>query len=285
MKRPWLSFLFICVWLAFVVSLSVWWLIFSLEKIDQLSGVLGPDVFLRQRQMLMTEGIVLVASLALGGAALIYFAIRERRRLEEVKLFFSNFTHDIKTSMTRLSLKGELLAGTHGEEPLGDFYQTLKDIELQLENSLLLTQDAHSEVRFESISLASVFARIRQIWPELSIHLKGEGEIVADLACVESILRNLVSNSVIHGKASEVTLVVSKEPGVYKIHYTDNGTFEGGPSVVSGLGRKLAESTTSTGVGLFLVRQMCRRLKGQVELSLNSNSLVIDLSLPLRGLK
>ena len=114
-KTRWLVPLF-SAWLIFVVSLAIWWMIFSLGLIQKFHEQNPQSDFQQQKTMMMTEGSVLILFLLLGGMALIYYALREQKRLSEVKLFFSTFSHDLKTSITRLVLQGERLSQKYPEE-------------------------------------------------------------------------------------------------------------------------------------------------------------------------
>ena len=95
----------------FTVALASWWLIFGLSQARHLGALEGPDAAQvgRVTRMLVWEGVMLVAMLMAGGAALLVAIGREQRRRRELRAFFMAFTHDLKTSLSSLRLQAEAL--------------------------------------------------------------------------------------------------------------------------------------------------------------------------------
>src|SRR5438309_10429254 len=92
--KPNLKTVLAIIWFAFTFSLVTWWWIFFL---------------LRSRgdashRMFAWEGSILIAAVLIGGIALILFSYRDQKRHQRLRFFFSTFSHDIKTSITRLPL-------------------------------------------------------------------------------------------------------------------------------------------------------------------------------------
>lgn len=270
----------IIAWLIFVVSLTTWWMIFSLSLIDQLNELAQHSDFLRHRQMLLMEGSVLVVLLLIGGAGLIYYSLREKKRFDDVRHFFSTFSHDIKTSITRLVLQGETLSGSEVQSrKLDQFQKNLLALELQLENSMHVAQAPTRGLTLELVDLKSVIGRLHPAWPEVKIQLRGESRLVTDAPAIESILKNLISNSVLHGKADEVQLQVFKSQNHVELQYSDNGKMD--LEDVTQLGKSLRPSQKGSGIGLYLLRQWAEKLSGQVEFSQSqTQSLLVKLILP-----
>src|SRR5260370_5335740 len=217
-------------WVVFTVTLAGWWLIFGLPQLDllnrlNLEGVV--DVH-RQYEMLLWEGSILIASLIGGGLALFYYARREQQRHAEVEEFFAAFTHDAKTALASLRLQAESLGEDFANaehSPLLDrlLSDTLR-LQLQLENSLFLVNLARGAFFLEPISLRDRIDTFRHHWPACLITQSSDGVIMADARALESLLTNLVQNSVTHGQARKVDVSVKRNGAAHLIiHVRDNG--------------------------------------------------------------
>lgn len=250
-KGKWTVSLFV-LWLVFVVSLATWWMIFALRMINKYHEQNPSSELLPQTTMLVTEGSVLIVLLLIGGVTLIYYALRERRRFAEIQLFFSTFSHDLKTSITRLVLQGERLSQKDKESE--EFQKSLLALEMQLENSLYLAQMDRRGLVIESIDLKKLISRLHTQWPALKIQLQGKERFLADAVALESILKNLISNSLLHGKADEVFFKVIQHKPFVQVVYSDNSelALQRDPDQ---FGRKLEPSLKGSGLGLYIARR------------------------------
>lgn len=270
------------IWLVFVVSLATWWIIFSLDLIHKFSEKV-PEIDLgRQKTMLVTEGAVLVLCLLFGGGALVYYSRREQKRMAEIQLFFSTFSHDLKTAISRLVLQGEHLAEQSPEAQ--DFHSNLMSLERQLENSLHLAQLEKRGLLKETLDLKNLISRLHTQWPELKIRLEGKGSLWADPVALESILKNLMSNSHLHAQADEILLKLEKsEDQGMLIFYSDNG-MQKVDADAEILGKSFRPSQKGSGVGLYLVRRWMILQNGSVEFSTSEQGhLKVQLKFPGRG--
>lgn len=279
-KTRWLVALF-SAWLIFVVSLATWWMVFSLGLIQKFHEQNPQSDFLQQKTMMMTEGSVLILFLLLGGMALIYYALRERKRLSEVRLFFSTFSHDLKTSITRLVLQGERLSQKYPEAQ--EFQKNLLMLEMQLENSLHLAEMDKRGMIFEPMDLKKIISRLHLQWPGLQIHLQGKESFLGDLVAVESILKNLISNSLLHGQADEIFLKVTSQGQTVHVEYTDNAKNKIESTDL--LGVSLQPSQKGSGLGLHIVRRWMEVQKGSIHFFKTSRgTLAVQLQfVSLRG--
>jgi signal transduction histidine kinase len=269
-KRNRLVMALVALWVLFTVALAGWWLIFGLRQLNLInqSNLEGAVQLHRHYQMLLSEGGILIASLIGGGLALFYYARREQKRHAQVEEFFAAFTHDAKTALASLRLQAESLredfsSGEHSpllDRLLGD---TLR-LQLQLENSLFLVNLPRGKFFFEPIKISERIDGLRQHWPELTIRVAGDARVLADARALESILTNLIQNSVTHGKASQVTVDVKQKNGRVTLRLTDNGSGFRGAS--DELGKLFVRHTrgSGSGVGLYIVRQLLLRMKGGI---------------------
>ncbi len=265
----------VVVWLAATLSLAGWWLVFGLQQLSRLQAVVRAETaeeIARRHRMLMSEGLVLFALLLGGGIALLYFMVTEIRRSRQIREFFAAFTHDLKTSLASLRLQAETLE----EELKGSpeharvSRRLVKDtvrLELQLDNSLFVADTEMGQLHLDDVSVRAVVSSLRHYWPELDIRMEGECRVRADVRALESILKNLLQNAVVHGKASRVEIRSETVDGArVALELADNG--RGFPGDVGDLGRIFVRHTTTSGsgIGLHIAKKLAERMGGELRL-------------------
>ena len=261
------------VWVLFTVALAVWWMIFGLSQARQLSALEGPDAaqVSRVTRMLVLEGTVLVAMLCAGGLAMLVAIRREQRRHREQRAFFMAFTHDLKTSLASLRLQAEALREDLPEAAANaNLHRLLKDsvrLQLQLDNALALTT-ADGAVFIEAIEVRRLVDYLREDFPDLVIDISGDARVRADRRAIESVLRNLLQNAVVHGRATHVTLDLQRSAsGAVEIVVTDDGN---GTAVdlSTALDRPFVRptATSGSGVGLYVCGRLLQQMHGQLRL-------------------
>ena len=278
-KHSRIAILLVGLWVAFTVTLAGWWLVFGLRQLELIKSLSlqGAQDLHRYYQMLLWEGGVLIASLIGGGLALFYYARREQKRHAQVEEFFAAFTHDAKTSLASLRLQTEALRedlASSGPSALLDrlLSDTLR-LQLQLENSLFLVNLSGGKFFLEPIRLSDKVNALRHHWPDLEITQTGEGIVTADARALESVLTNLVHNSVTHGRATRVMIEIENDAaGRLRVRMVDNGSGFAGDFRQHG-GKPLVRHTrhSGSGVGLYIVRQLAGRMNGAIEFSRGSD--------------
>lgn len=290
-KRNRIVIALVGLWVVFTVTLAGWWLVFGLRQLDLLNSLQLERAtdFHRHYQMLLWEGGILITSLIGGGLALFYYARREQKRHAQVEEFFAAFTHDAKTALTSLRLQAESLREDFaGAEPNPLLDRLLSDtlrLQLQLENSLFLVNLTRGAFFLEPISLSDLIDTLRHHWPGLVITQSGDGVIMADARALESVLTNLVQNSVTHGQATAVDVSVKRRvDGGLSVRVSDNGQgFHGDPDR---LGKLFVRHTrgSGSGVGLYIVRQLVKRMNGAINFSDSSTSgFLAEMNFPNAG--
>ena len=274
------------VWMAFTIALASWWLIFGLSQARQLAALEGPEAaqIARVTRMLVLEGVILVGMLIGGGVALLAAIRLEQRRRRDLRSFYMAFTHDLKTSLTSLRLQAEALREdlpAAADNP--NLRRMLKDsvrLQLQLENALALAT-TDGAIFIEAIDLRDLIDYLRDDFPELSIEVGGEGRVRADRRALESVLRNLLQNAVVHGNASRVSLVMHRRASGIEIVISDDGT--GASSDLSmALDRPFVRpSTTSgSGVGLYVCGRLLSQMHGRIQLRRGAPGFSVAIELP-----
>lgn len=271
--RDRIKILLVALWVTFTVALATWWMIFGLRQLDRLNQlhVEQVDQLQRHYQMLLWEGGILIAALIGGGLALFYYARREQKRHAQVEEFFAAFTHDAKTALASLRLQAESLKEDLGAEPNPLLDRLLQDtlrLQLQLENSLFLVNLPTGRLLIEPVQISSLVDSLRYHWPALIIIQKGDGVVLADARAIESMLTNLVHNSVTHGQASEIKITAEPDnKGRLTLRIADNGSgFAGDFKQLGKLFVRHARGSGS-GVGLYISRQLGLRMNSTLTFS------------------
>jgi len=274
------------VWMVFTIALASWWLIFGLSQARQLAAIEGPEAaqVARVTRMLVLEGVILVGMLVAGGAALLAAIRLEQRRRRDLRAFFMAFTHDLKTSLTSLRLQAEALREdlpAAGDNP--NLRRLLKDsvrLQVQLENALALAT-TDGAILIEPIDLRTLIEYLRDDFPELTIDVAGEGRVRADRRALESVLRNLLQNAVVHGHARRVSLVVTRRAGGVEIVVSDDGTGANADLSIA-LDRPFVRpSTTSgSGVGLYVCGRLLSQMHGRIQLREGAPGFSVAIELP-----
>jgi signal transduction histidine kinase len=270
-KRNRIVIALVVLWVAFTVTLAGWWLVFGLRQLDLInqSKLEGAAQLQRHYQMLMWEGGILIASLIGGGLALFYYARREQKRHAQVEEFFAAFTHDAKTALASLRLQAESLredfAGAEHSPLLDRLLSDTLRLQLQLENSLFLVNLPRGKFFFEPIKLSDRIDVLRQHWPNLRITEKGDAVVTGDARALESVFTNLIQNSLKHGRATQVQIdIAASANNRVCVRVTDDG--EGFRGDATQLGTLFVRHTrgSGSGVGLYIVRQLVKRMKGTI---------------------
>lgn len=258
-------------WLLLTFSLSAWWMALSLR---QRSADLSAEALARQHRMYFWEGSFLLLFILGGGAFLFWSIYRDHRRNEELRRFFSTFTHELKTSLTSLRLQAEILEEDPKNRENENLRRLMRDVvrlELQLENSLVLAQADHSKLFLEEIPLQKTVQNLSAHWPHLIVKVNGDARVRADQRALECILRNLIQNASVHGEATEVRVSTRAEGDKLRIDVSDNGRgFAGRPEQ---LGQSFVRHTTrsGSGIGLYLSRLLARRMGGRLSFTNNTD--------------
>lgn len=260
-SRKWdIQLILAVVWGLFTSSMVTWWWIWFLK----MAKPLNPE-----HRMFAWEGSILLTVVLIGSIYLVIYAWRDRRRHEKLKLFFSTFSHDIKTSITRLRLQSEVLEEEfeNSKNPvLKRLLQDITRLDLQLENSLLLANIDESRFFFEKIKLSQILQSLRGEFSDLNLELFHDAEIETDRRALTSLLRNLLHNSILHGKADKVSIrIEAANPQELRIGLSDNGLGYKGDT--KKLGKEILNSNNphSNGLGLTLSHQLIQKMGGSLK--------------------
>jgi signal transduction histidine kinase len=272
-------------WLALLLVLASWWsvLVFRqarlIANLEELAGQGSAAVmaeYARRRTMLEGEsafflGLLLALTVILG-----WLYWRESQRTRGMQAFFAAVTHELRTPLTSIRLQAEAIAdGDQRAEVAQRLLEDSNRLESQIDKTLELARIEGGGPLAEQVIrlrgwLERTLAAIATAWGE-KVELKVTVDeqvpaIQADAAALQMILRNLIENSIKHGGVQPVRVSVAAhargEQAV--IEYQDNGRGAGELQPLGLLFRRGA-SSAGTGIGLYLVRALMKRMGGYAE--------------------
>lgn len=260
--RIWLAL----VWLLLTLAMVLWWWSLGL-------GELKATVHDSKYRMLMWEGIFFCIFILVGGGSLLWLLLKDQQRQKQMQNFFSAFSHDLKTSISRLRLQADVLREQSQQKKNPQLERLARDIsrlDLQLENSLFYAQDAERFLIEEKIPISKLIESLKSEWEDLEIILEKEAFLKGDRKALLSVFRNLVQNAVIHGGADQIRVEVQESSrNAVLISMKDNG--KGYQGLAQNLGKNPLSGTQGQGLGLYLCRSMLIRMQGNLEFESASN--------------
>lgn len=284
------------IWLVTTVSLGIWWLFLGLsqaETISQLATALGDpypgfsaEHLTKQSRMIWMEGTFFIALLTLGGSLLIWLSYREIQRNRLIHDFFSTVTHEMKTPLAGLRLQVEGLLEDLGEtSPHTNLLKrALKEsdrIESQMEKAFYLASLMRSESLFlERMHVYELKEALAEYFPQVEWKLGERSAITADKKALESIFRNLLENALKHGKATKITVQSQTQKDFTLVQISDNGKGFQGDWENFGKPFVRHSSTSGTGIGIYIVKELIQKMKGSVHFESNEKGFHIEIHLP-----
>jgi signal transduction histidine kinase len=271
--------------LIFTISLTIWWLYFALGLIARFDI---PDG--NHRQMLLLEGMTLIALLVAGGSTLIYFIFLERKQNQTLAQFFSAFTHDLKTSLASLrlqaeSLKEDVISPEHSPT-IARLLSDTSRLQVQVENSLFLghvqsTNQVKPRLFIEALQSQDLLLTLSDSWPQLKFSSDKNFVIRGDRRATETVFNNLAHNSLAHGRATELKFRVETHPRGLQIVVTDNGSGFKGEAKHLGKMHFRQNPSSGSGLGLFIVNELVEQMHGQIKfISAGVTGFAVQLVVP-----
>lgn len=289
MSRPRLwdyKTVFAVVWMVFTVALAVWLFVFLGRMFSQLQdlGIAETKDIVRHGHMVAMELLSMIIALVIGGATLLYVIWLEKRRSLQIQEFFASFSHELKTSLSRLRIQSESLQEDFRKQPRGGAaLRLLEDIgklDVQLENSLWVARNDEDRLLVENVPVSKVLGEFAPQFP-LLVHLSSEAFLRADRRAVESIFKNIFQNAVIHGEAQNLWIQVM-DAGFDRVQlsFRDDGKgFSGDRKSLGQIFRRHSKSS-GTGLGLFLIRKLAKLLGGEARFVPSAKGFEIEIEIP-----
>lgn len=201
---------------------------------------------------------------------------RIRHYISDREQLFSSISHDLKTPITRLRLRAELLESDIKREK---FNRDLDDLEMMVKGALQTVRDTELHENTVNVDLNDVITSVIEPYNQQQTRVTFSPSpiksIVAKPLAIKRVIGNLVDNAVKYGEKAEITL--TNFDGRVKIEICDQGPGipEDQLDMVFEPYYRLADDDQGHGLGLGICRNI---LHG------HGGDLIID-NLPSRGLR
>lgn len=254
--KPHLKLFFLSLWLIFTSAMVIWWWVHAITDFN--------------KRMIMWEGTAFLTAIFIAGYFLWKLINQDIVRHNQLKIFFSNFSHDIKTSITRLRLQSEVLQDQKefaSDEKLKQLIRDISRLDLQLENSLYISQENNYQIYLEKVLLSDLIQNIKSDFSEIEIYLGKDAQILADRRLFLCVLRNIINNSVMHGAATEIRINVNLNSAGVELLINDNGQV---PKTAS----------KGHGIGLDICKQLLLRMHGKFDVPSTAPHFRVAIQIP-----
>jgi signal transduction histidine kinase len=284
------------VWLGLICTLGAWWgrlVLRQAKRIEELQIAAGQSVIDARAQwekthdMLYWESSTFFALILLSAGFIFWIYWRDMKRARSIQAFFASVTHELRTPLTSIRLQAESIAENFSEDSseralVSRLMEDTTRLEAQVERTLELARvEGGGPVFMQPLQLKPWLERMVKSWrevygPRLNIQTDAIEDVTieADPTCLQTILKNLLENTLRHAKKDQSNVIFSTQssPVRVRLFYQDDGKgYEGDPK---DLGKLFFRGSASqgTGVGLYLVRTLMRKMKGDADFSENGKS-------------
>lgn len=247
-----------------------WWWFYGIE---QLSTPLDALEYTRRRRMLFWEGSFFLGAQLIGGFLMYHFMKQEDVKNKSIRNFFAGFSHDLKTSISRLRLQSDVLGEDEKFKNNKQILRLIKNInqlDLQLENSLWMSQLESITTLRESFPISKIITGIKNEFQEVTIELNKDEDLETDYRALHFVFRNLVQNSLIHGESNRIKIQIADAGaagrGAQKlITVIDDGAGVKERLTVSDVIHFRFNDKKTSGIGLYLCSEIVKKLNGRLE--------------------
>jgi len=197
------------------------------------------------------------------GMALIY-DITDRKNIEdelieqrkELSDYAHTVSHNIKNQLITINAYAQLIMdGDEDSEIFSkNLMKTVKKLNDYISGQLKLAEAGKNIGDLEIVNLNFILQRVGKNFLVEIVMDNDLPTIMADVKNVEEIFNNLVSNSLKHGKADQITITDHSDDEWIRLFYKDNGS-----GIPTDICEKIFEqgfSTNGTGFGLAIVKKI-----------------------------
>lgn len=267
-------------WVIMLLGLGSWWLYLVFKLHTSLSKLNIPELGSQSSflNMMKWEGSFFFIFLILLGGSLFVMYYRDMKKSKSMQAFFSSLSHELKTPLASMRLQAEVIKDliedeSHSHDQLANLTKRLIEdtdkLESELEKSLQLSRiEQDAQMTLVPVSVERFLKRQEQkIQTPLKIEIdidQDAQEVMADELSLNMIFRNLFENTLRHNKkTSLVSIKVIKQGSLVEILYDDHGeSFKGNSSRLGELFYKF-NSSKGSGIGLYLIKNLMRKMHGQ----------------------
>ncbi|WP_318402181.1 ATP-binding protein [Photobacterium leiognathi] len=208
--------------------------------------------------------------------------LRLRKYIEDREQLFSSISHDLKTPITRLRLRAELI---DDDEKIDKFNHDLDELEMMVKGALQCVKETDLHENLTDVDIEHLLTSIAEPHNHHGIKVTLPTEpilpITAKPLALKRCLSNLIDNGVKYGKSVVISTIDSSEQLIITIHDQGNGIPEDKLKAVFEPYVRLATDSNGHGLGMGISRNIIRAHGGKLTIK-NSikGGLLVTVVLP-----
>jgi K+-sensing histidine kinase KdpD len=260
-----------------------------LERADQNNLADLEDEFLREKRMILGEGVFFSLSILIGSILVILSWRRREKLIHQQNNFVLAVTHELKSPISAIMLAFQTMARKNLKEEqkqmlMNQGISESKRLNQVVDNILITSRiDSRSNLNLNPIDVSKISHEIldhfSKIFPDYLFTWQIAESIIAnvDTIAFQAIVKNLVENSVKYSEpGTEIKLDLNQNDKNIVLKISDQGY--GIPSEERKkifdkfyrIGDENTRASKGTGLGLYIVSQFVRGHKGKITVSPNS---------------
>ena len=251
-----------------VLALGAWWL-YLLTVLSRMIGPTSSGVI----NMVKWEGSTFLILIVASSLTLMYLYARDLKKTRALQALFASLTHELKTPLASMRLQAEVIRDliadeSHDHTQLTSLttrlIQDTTKFEHELDKGLQLSRvEKDGALTLVPIDLTR-FVKKFVTRTQLPIQITGQGTVMADEMALTMIFRNLLENTQRHNpKTPKVLITLASDQLIYNDHGPE---FSGSRQRLGQLFYK-HDSKKGTGIGLYLITQLMRAMRGSLSYS------------------
>ncbi|WP_305457837.1 ATP-binding protein [Photobacterium leiognathi] len=208
--------------------------------------------------------------------------LRLRKYIEDREQLFSSISHDLKTPITRLRLRAELI---DDDEKIDKFNHDLDELEMMVKGALQCVKETDLHENLTDVDIEHLFTSIAESHNHHGIKVTLPTDpilpITAKPLALKRCLSNLIDNGVKYGESVVISTIDSNEQLIITIHDQGNGIPEDKLKAVFEPYVRLATDSNGHGLGMGISRNIIRAHGGKLTIK-NSikGGLLVTVVLP-----
>jgi two-component system phosphate regulon sensor histidine kinase PhoR len=223
--------------------------------------------------------LLVISSILILGAVLFLFyrtylnLLKQRKQVEVLHDMMDNISHELKTPIATLKIAAKTLEKATSPTTVQVIGRQVDRLENMLQ-PMMHREDQKASIPWSHQQAATFLSDFQMTNPGVKIHLEDifGYDWKVDRYDMETILTNLLNNSVKYG-AQAITVTFEDHQGVLKIQVKDDGMgIDKGeqPYIFEKyyrIQKNNVHDTKGLGLGLYIVKQIAEKYKGQVTVS------------------
>lgn len=275
-----------------VLLLGTWWLYLVMKLANKLEDLNHPSIEGNLVSMIQWEGITFLILLLVLIVGLFLTYISDHKKTKSLQAFFSSLTHELKTPLASIKLQSQVLIEYLEESslPINEKSSLAKyttriandsvRLEDQLDKHLQLSRITRgAALNLRTIDIDNFINQEAKRYVDLiQVHITSPQEplfIKADDFALQTIIRNLIENTIKHVKKNEASIELECEFSIklcgdkVSLLYSDSGhDFRGETRKLGDLFYKF-NSPQGSGLGLYIIRNLMSLMGGKALITAN----------------